>query len=214
MIVLSARFFNIDENNLKTAANETASVLNTGGLAVFPTETVYGIGADAFNESAINDLYVKKQRPYDKPLLMHISGIDMAEEIAILDDLSRELIRRFSPGPLTLVVQAKGILPKIALSGGDTVGLRFPSDKTFLEISRTFGKPIAATSANISGFKSATDVDALNAVSEIADIIIADGKSELGLESTIVSLVGEKPKILRLGSFPRARIEEVIGLCD
>ena len=211
---MSAKVYHIDENNIINAINECVDVLLRGGLAVFPTETVYGIGVDAFNEQAIKDLYTKKQRPLDKPLLMHISGIEMAEDIAVLDDKARELIKRFTPGPLTLVVKAKDILPKVALSGGDTVGLRFPSDKTFLSISKKFGKPIAATSANISGFQSAKSVNELDSVKDIADIIITDGNSELGLESTIVSLVGEKAKILRLGSFPKEKIEEVLGICD
>lgn len=211
---MSARLFEVNDDNICDVAIACADALKSGALAVFPTETVYGIGVNAFDVSAIESLYTKKQRPYDKPLLMHISGIEMAEEIALLDDSARELIARFAPGPLTLVVKARGNLPKIALAGGDTVGLRFPSNKTFLEISRQFGHPIAATSANISGFKSATEVSALDAIKDIADVIVADGKSELGLESTIVSLVGEKPKILRLGSFPKEKLEEVLGICD
>lgn len=211
---MNAKVYHLDENNRIDAVNECVDVLKNGGLAVFPTETVYGIGADAFNEQAIKELYTKKQRPLDKPLLMHISGIEMAEEIAVLDDNARELIKRFTPGPLTLVVKAKDVLPKVALSGGDTVGLRFPSDRTFLSISKKFGKPIAATSANISGFQSAKSVNDLDSVKEIADVIITDGNSELGLESTIVSLVGNRAKILRLGSFPKEKIEEVLGLCD
>ena len=211
---MNATVFCVNEENFNTAVLSATECLDKGGLVVFPTETVYGIGADAFDESAIKNLYDKKQRPYDKPLLMHISGIEMAEEIAFLDDKARELINRFTPGPLTLVVKAKSVVPKIALSGGDTVGLRFPSNKTFLEISRRFGRPIAATSANISGCRSAKNVDDLCAVKEIADVIVTDGDSELGLESTIVSLVGEKPRILRVGSFPKEKIEEVLGVCD
>ena len=110
-------------------------LLISGQLVGFPTETVYGIGVDAFNESAIKALYEKKQRPYDKPLLMHINGIEMAESVAILDDRARELIRRFTPGPLTLVVRKKESVPSIAVSNGETVGLRFPSNNNFLEIS-------------------------------------------------------------------------------
>ncbi len=211
---MNSKIFHIDADNTKTAVDECVKILKNGGLAVFPTETVYGIGVNAYDETAIATLYEKKQRPLDKPLLMHISGIEMAEEIGILDDKARELIRRFTPGPLTLVVKKKPKVPSIAVSGGDTVGLRFPSNKTFLDISRALGMPIAATSANISGFESAKSVSELNAVEDIADIIIADGNSELGLESTIVSLVGEKPKILRLGSFPKEKIEEVLGKCD
>ena len=200
------------ENKIN-AVKECAKTLDNGGLAVFPTETVYGIGADAYNEKAIRSLYEKKQRPLDKPLLMHISSLEMAEEIAYLNDTARELIKRFTPGPLTLVVKAKPILPSIALAGGDTVGLRFPSNDIFLEISKAFGKPIAATSANISGEKSTARAEELKSITDVADVIIDGGECELGLESTIVSLVGEKAKILRLGSFPKERIAEVIE-CD
>ena len=199
--------------NIKIAVTECVKTLNNGGLAVFPTETVYGIGADAFNEEAILSLYNKKQRPFDKPLLMHISSLEMAEEIACLNDTARELIKRFTPGPLTLVVKSKPILPSVALSGGDTVGLRFPSNEIFLEISKAFGKPIAATSANISGEGSVARAEELKSITNVADVIIDGGECELGLESTIVSLVGEKPKILRQGSFPKEKLLEVLR-CD
>ena len=105
---MSAIYYNVDNENVDASAiNAAADILNKGGLAVFPTETVYGIGADAFNENAVSALYERKQRSYDKPLLMHISSLEMAEEIAYLDDNARELIKRFSPGPLTLVVKRK-----------------------------------------------------------------------------------------------------------
>ncbi len=196
------------------AVNACVDVLKSGGLAVFPTETVYGIGADALNEKAVRLLYEKKQRPADKPLLMHINGIEMAESVAYLDDKARELIRRFTPGPLTLVVKRKPSVPSVAVSGGDTVGLRFPSNNLFIEISKKFGSPIAATSANLSGFDSAKDSKDLSNVLDIADVIIDGGMCEYGLESTIVSLVSDVPKILRLGSFPKELIEEVLGKCE
>ncbi len=196
------------------AIESCVTALNNGGLVVFPTETVYGIGANAFDFEALGSLYLKKQRPFDKPLLMHVSSLEMAEGIAYLDDLSRELIRRFSPGPLTLVVRRKDTLPSVAVSNGDTVGLRFPSNPFFLELSKVFGKPIAATSANISGEKSAVRSQELKSVLDVADVVIDGGECELGLESTIVSLVGETPKILRQGSFPKEKLSEVLGKCD
>lgn len=198
----------------KKAIESCVTALNSGGLVVFPTETVYGIGANAFDFAAVESLYLKKQRPFDKPLLMHISSLEMAESIAYLDDLSRELIKRFSPGPLTLVVKRKDTLPSVAVSNGDTVGLRFPSNPFFLELSKAFGKPIAATSANISGEKSAVRSHELKSVLDIADVVIDGGECELGLESTIVSLAGETPKILRQGSFPKEKLLEVLGKCD
>ncbi len=204
-------FYDVITDN---AINSCAEILENGGLVVFPTETVYGIGVDGLNPKAIEALYKRKQRTFDKPLLMHISGIEMAEKIAELDDKARALIKKFTPGPLTLVVKRKSCVPDIAVSGGDTVGLRFPSNQEFLMLSKEFGRPIAATSANISGNKSAITAEELTPVLGIADAVLNGGECELGLESTILSLVGEKPKILRLGSFPKALIEECIGKCD
>ena len=210
-----SEYFVCEENPINdNAINACVNALTNGGLAVFPTETVYGIGADAFNEKAIASLYAKKQRPLDKPLLMHISSLEMAESIAVLNDQAKELIKKYTPGPLTLVVKSKGNLPPISLSGGDTVGLRFPSNKQFLAISKAFGRPIAATSANISGEKSATRSAELKGVLNIADIVIDGGECSLGLESTIISLVNDKPKILRLGSFPKEKILEVFPQCE
>ena len=208
-VVINSKNSVLNEEDLRDCVN----ALKEGKLVVFPTETVYGIGVNAFDESAINELYTKKQRQFDKPLLMHISSLEMAEQIAVLDAKSRELITRFSPGPLTLVVRRKDTVPSVAVSGGETVGLRFPSNPVFLQISKAFGAPIAATSANLSGNKSAVRAEELKSVLNIADYVINDGECELGLESTILSLVGETPKILRLGSFPKEKIEEVVGKC-
>ncbi len=194
--------------------NTAAELLKNGGTLVFPTETVYGIGVDAFNADAVRAIYEKKKRPFDKPLLMHISSLEMAEAIAVLDDSTRELIRKYTPGPLTLVVKRKESLPAVAVSDGDTVGLRFPSNPVFVALSKAFGSPIAATSANISGCKSASNADELAPVLDISDMVIDSGECEYGLESTIVSLVGERPRILRQGSFPRESVEEVLGKCD
>ena len=147
-------------------------------------------------------------------VLMHISSLEMAQSIAFLDESAIELIRRFTPGPRTLGVKRRDSLPSVAVSGGETVGLRFPSNNVFLEISKAFGAPIAATSANISGQESAKSSADLSPVMDIADVVIDSGICEYGLESTIVSLVGDRPKILRQGSFPRELIEEVLGICD
>ena len=208
-VIINSKSSALNQDDLNTCVN----ALKEGKLVVFPTETVYGIGVNALDEAAIKDLYSKKQRSFDKPLLMHISSLEMAEDIAVLNDKARELIKRFSPGPLTLVVKRKNNVPAVAVSGGETVGLRFPSNPVFLQISKAFGAPIAATSANLSGNKSAVRAEELKSVLNIADYVIDDGECELGLESTILSLVDDTPKILRLGSFPKEKIEEVVGKC-
>ncbi len=213
-MTVSAVIYDVKTNMSKEVACECANKLKNGGIVVFPTETVYGIGVNAFDKNAVEKLYDKKKRPLDKPLLMHISGLEMAESIAVLDDKTRELIKRHTPGPLTLVVKRKSVLPEIAVSNGETVGLRFPSNREFLELSKAFGLPIAATSANISGSKSAVSSAELSPVLDIADAILDGGFCELGVESTIVSLVDEKPKILREGAISRQTVEEVLGECD
>ncbi len=211
---MSKVFYTTNENPSSDAVSACADTLRDGGIAVFPTETVYGIGVNAFDTDALSALYTKKQRPLDKPLLMHVSGLEMAKSIAHLDSSACRLIAEYTPGPLTLVVRAKGNLPSIALAGGDTVGLRFPSNGFFLQLSQAFGAPIAATSANISGCKSAVTSAELASVYDIADVIVDCGECSLGLESTILSLTGDRPKILRQGSFPREKLEEVLGVCE
>ena len=212
---MSATVFKINQENIDMQVIDyCVKALNSGKTVVFPTETVYGIGVDAFNESAVKALYEKKQRSYDKPLLMHIHGVEMAESVAVLNDSARELMRLYTPGPLTIVAKKQNSVPSIVVSGGETVGLRFPSNKLFIELSKAFGKPIAATSANISGFESAKDSSGLQSVLDIADIVIDCGVCDYGLESTILSLVENQPKILRQGAFPSSKIEEVIGKCE
>ena len=202
-------------NNDDLIIDKCVGLLKKGGLEIFPTETVYGIGVNAIDVDAVKSLYAKKQRSFDKPLLMHINGIEMAEQIAFLDEKARKLIKEFTPGPLTLVVKKKPCVPSEAVSGGETVGLRFPSNETFLKLSKSLNAPIAATSANISGEKSSSSFDGISDMDNVADAAIKmDGECELGLESTILSLLGETPKILRQGSFPRGKIEECIGKCD
>lgn len=201
-----------DKNPDSEIINRCADVIKRGGIAVFPTETVYGIGVNAFDEKAVAKLYQVKMRPAEKPLLMHINGIAAAERLGVLDDRARELIERYTPGPLTLIVKRKEGLPDIAVAGGDTVGLRFPSNGIFIALAKTADVPIAATSANISGSASATDADGLKEIIDVADIVIDGGKCEFSLESTILSLVGT-PRILREGAFPREKIEEVLGKC-
>ncbi len=200
------------EKDRDTAATLCAKALKEGDLCVFPTETVYGIGCDACNEKAVDDLYIKKQRPREKALLMHIKGLETAENIAYLTDEARELTKRFTPGPLTLVLKRRKDFPDFACKNTDTIGLRFPSDKTFLKIASSFNGVIAATSANLSGRPSAVSADELKDICSGASVVVDGGRCALGLESTIISLV-DKPKLLRLGSFDIKKLSEVLGEC-
>jgi len=189
-----------------------AELIKNGGVAAFPTETVYGVGANAFDEKAVAEIYYAKERPAQKPLSCHIASLKIAEEIAYLTDEARKLIEAFTPGPLTVIVKKKPCVPDIVTAGNDTVGLRFPSNNIFVLLAKEAGCPIAATSANISGRISAKD--GKEVVEELygrVDMILDAGRTEYGLESTIVSFVGE-PKILRQGAIPQSEIAKYIRL--
>ena len=202
-----------DKNPDKEIIRACAEVIKNGGIAIFPTETVYGIGVNAIDESAVRRLYALKNRPADKPLLMHIHGREAAEKLGYLGCRARRLIELYTPGPLTLVVNKRPGVPPCAVSCGETVGLRFPSNGIFIALAKAAGVPIAATSANFSGLESAKNASELKTLAGLADFVIDGGECEFSFESTILSLVGS-PRILRQGAFPREKIEEVIGKCD
>lgn len=203
-----------EQTQYDEAVNAAARALRKGKLVVFPTETVYGIGCNALDADAVRNLYRAKQRPLDKPLLLHLHDLAQAEQLAYLEERARKLLAAFTPGPLSVITKKREIVPGEVTSGGETVGLRFPSNKLFLDLSKEAGVPIAATSANLSGFASAKDGKAAMELAEIADIILDGGTCTYSVESTIISLVGKRPKLLRIGAIDKQTIEEVIGICD
>ena len=203
-----------NQKQLADAVNAAAKALREGKLVVFPTETVYGIGCNALDRDAVRRLYHAKQRPFDKPLLLHLYSIDQAKTLAHIDERALNLLSSFTPGPLSVIVTKRDTVPYEVTSGGETVGLRFPSNDLFLQLAKAANIPIAATSANISGFISAKDGKAAEELSDVADVILDGGTCEYSIESTIVSLTGTKPKLLRIGALDRQTIEEVIGTCD
>ena len=205
---------NADIQERKAAIEHAVRVFREGGLVIFPTETVYGIGCDALNADAVEALYRAKKRPHDKPLLLHLYAGEQAERAAVLDDKARNLLSAFTPGPFSLIVPKKDLIPAVVTSGGSTVGLRFPSEELFLELAEAFGGIIAATSANLSGFSSAKNGEAVAELTEIADVILENGDCKYSLESTILSMTGKTPRILRQGALPREEIERVVGICE
>ncbi len=208
----STRIYKMSENLIDAnAIRACADIIRRGGLVVFPTETVYGIGCNAYNEEAIKRLYEAKERPANKPLLAHLYSISQAEDISYLDTRSRKLIKKYTPGPLTLIVRKKIGIPDIMTSGEATVGLRFPSNPVGLAFMQECGVPIAATSANISGNgASITGEDAARELMGRVDAIIDCGPSSIGVASTIVSMIG-KPKILREGAFDKKELDEILS---
>lgn len=209
---MSAKVYCLQPNTeCADAIREAAELLRNGGLVVFPTETVYGIGCNAMDKHAVKRLYSAKNRPAEKPLLLHICSMEQAEQAAVLDDRARALLRAFTPGPLSVVLPKRPCVPYEVTSGGETVGLRFPAHPLFSALAREAGVPIAATSANFSGSVSAKDGKAAaEALSEVADLVLDGGRSAYAMESTVISLVGERPKLLRQGAIPWEKIEWVL----
>ncbi len=189
---------------------ECADIIKNGGLVAFPTETVYGLGANALDDDACKKIYQAKMRPQDKALLCHVYGIEMAESIAVLDERARKLISAFTPGPLTVIVPKKACIGEVVSAGMDTVGLRFPANNISKLLIKLAGVPIAAPSANISSYPAPTDgKQTIEYMNGRIDAIIDGGATEIGISSTIVSLVGE-PKILRKGAVSEEEIKSVI----
>lgn len=197
----------------EAAVAEAARLLAQGGLVAFPTETVYGLGADATNAAAIARLYQAKGRPAFNPLIAHVGDLAAARRIARFDAAAMALAGAFWPGPLTLVLPKTDDCPvaDLATAGLETVAIRVPSHPVARQILRAFGKPVVAPSANLSGHVSPTT--AAHVQSDLAgriDLIVDGGPVEVGVESSIVGCF-EVPMLLRPGGLPRGEIERVLG---
>ncbi|HET8918840.1 MAG TPA: L-threonylcarbamoyladenylate synthase [Xanthobacteraceae bacterium] len=199
------------------AIAEAARMLAAGGLVAFPTETVYGLGADAGNGEAIARLYAAKGRPAFNPLIAHVASAAAARKLARFGVAADRLAAAFWPGPLTLVLPKAADCPVAALAsaGLDSVAVRVPAHPVAQELLRAFGGPVVAPSANRSGHVSPTT--AAHVLADLGgriDLIVDGGATPVGLESTIVACLGESfgdPALLRPGGVPRAAIEEVLG---
>jgi L-threonylcarbamoyladenylate synthase len=195
------------------ATAAAARVLGHGGLVAFPTETVYGLGADAGNAAAIARLYQAKGRPAFNPLIAHVGDISAARRIARFDQVATALAQAFWPGPLTLVLPKTQDCPvaDLATAGLDTVAIRVPAHPVACEILRAFGGPVVAPSANLSGHVSPTTAEhVFDDLEGRVDLIVDGGAVEVGVESTIVGCF-DQPMLLRPGGLPRAAIERVLG---
>lgn len=198
---------NIKQNEL----NEIAKIINNKGIIVFPTETVYGIGADVTQDSAVEKIFVAKGRPQDNPLIVHISNYSMLEKVAIdITDIEKKLMRNFWPGPLTIILKSNNNVSKAVTAGLNTVGVRMPNNDIALKIIEACDTPIAAPSANISGRPSGTQIkDIYNELKDKVDAFIDGGKTDIGIESTVVKVENNIVKILRPGKISLEDIEEL-----
>ena len=197
----------------EAAVAAAARVLADGGLVAFPTETVYGLGADAANPAAIAHLYQAKGRPAFNPLIAHVGDIAAARKIARFDAPATALAEAFWPGPLTLVLPKAHAcaVADLATAGLDTIAIRIPAHPVARDILRSFGGPVVAPSANLSGHVSPTT--AAHVQGDLAgriDLIVDGGPVAVGVESTIVGCF-DAPMLLRPGGLPRAEIERVLG---
>ncbi len=198
------------------ALREAAEILRAGDLVAFPTETVYGLGADATNAAAVRRIYEVKGRPPVNPLIVHVASFAEVDQVADLSDPALrsklETIRDFWPGPLTVVLPRRPIIPDVVTAGLPTVAVRIPGDAIALELLKVTKRPLAAPSANRSGYVSPTT--AAHVQESLGDqirLILDGGSCEVGIESTIVSLVGPKPKLLRPGIITAEELGHRLG---
>lgn len=192
---------------------KAARIIRNGGLVAFPTETVYGLGADALNAEAVADVYKAKGRPSDNPMIVHISrASDMGRLTPMLSPDIVSLIENFWPGPLTMVVKKKEGVPDRTTGGLDTVAVRMPDSKAALELINISACPIAAPSANISGRPSPTRAkDVIADMDGKIEAIICGEDCRVGIESTVVDMTGDTPTILRPGIITAENIEAALG---
>ena len=192
---------------------KAGDLLADGGLVAFPTETVYGLGADATNDKAVAGIFAAKGRPSFNPLIVHVAALDDVERLAQVSDTARRLASAFWPGPLTLVLPLKDNSPisKLVTAGGSSLAIRVPSGDVVSRLLATSDRPIAAPSANPSGRISPTTAEhVLAGLSGQIDAVIDAGKCKVGVESTIVSLIG-KPTLLRAGGLPEEALVDCLG---
>ena len=190
---------------------KAAEIIKSGGVVAFPTETVYGLGSNAYDEQAVKKIFELKGRPKDNPLIVHISKKQDVYIVAReVPEKAKVLIREFWPGPLTLVLPKNPSIPDIVTAGLDTVAVRMPDHPIALKLIRLSGVPIAAPSANISGKPSATQPEHIKKYFG-EKVFLIEGKVKIGIESTVLDLTEDVPKILRPGAITKEMIERKIG---
>lgn len=195
-----------DNIHIKNAAE----VIKNGGIVAFPTETVYGLGANALDSEAVKKIFIAKGRPQDNPLIIHVADMDINKYVKEITPLAKKVMEKFWPGPLTIILEKKDIVPNETSANLSTVGVRMPSNKIALELIKEAGVPIAAPSANISGRPSPTDINrCIQDLDGRVDYIIGGDRSDYGVESTILDLTSNPPLILRPGGITLEMLREV-----
>ncbi len=208
---MKTKYINLKEEYNEEKIKEAAQDILNGEIVIFPTETVYGIGANALNDDACKNIFKAKGRAGDNPLIVHVNNVDMIKQLVEEpNEIEKKLIKSFCPGPFTLILKAKNIIPKSVTAGLETVGIRMPSNKIANKLIEYAGVPIAAPSANVSGRPSGTKIDdILKEFDGKVSTIIDDGMVDIGLESTVVRVIDNKVRILRPGKITKENIEKL-----
>ena len=198
-----------DIENIKKAA----SLLSSGALVAIPTETVYGLGANAFDSSAVEKIFEAKGRPKDNPMIVHVSSIDQVYPLVKkFPEEAKKLAEKYWPGPLTIIMPKSDKVPARTSGNLDTVAVRMPSHPVMRKVIEKSGCPIAAPSANLSGSPSPTNAKyVFDDMDGRIELILDGGECEVGLESTVITLATEKPRLLRPGGITPEQLEEVLG---
>ena len=209
---MKTEFIKINEAApLAPQLEKAAEIIKSGGLVVFPTETVYGLGASALDAAASQKIYAAKGRPSDNPLIIHISSPEEADKYCFVSPLYKKLADKFLPGPLTVIMPKRDVIPRTVTGGLDTVAVRCPENAVARELIRLSGVPIAAPSANVSGRPSPTSAEHVkDDLDGRVDMIIDGGSCEIGLESTIIKLDENKATLLRPGAITPEMLRAVI----
>ena len=215
---MHTRYFDLRDTKgqqkiIEDQISAAADILRQGGLVAIPTETVYGLGANALDETAVHKIFEAKGRPQDNPLIIHVPGPQwLPRYCEDVPPLAYTLARKFWPGPLTMILKRKKVVPDATTAGLNTVGVRCPDHQVTLAIIREAGVPIAAPSANTSGRPSCTcAADCLEDMEGKIDAVVDGGPCQVGVESTIVDLTCDPPRLLRPGGMPLEALEEVVG---
>ena len=216
--MMHTRYFDLRDTKgqqkiIEDQISAAADILRQGGLVGIPTETVYGLGANALDAEAVNKIFEAKGRPQDNPLIIHIPGPQwLPRYCEDVPPLAYTLARKFWPGPLTMILKRKPIVPDATTAGLDTVGVRCPDHQVTLSIIREAGVPVAAPSANTSGRPSCTTAaDVMEDMEGKIDAVVDGGPCQVGVESTILDLTCTPPRLLRPGGLPLEALEEVVG---
>ena len=204
-----------DKNQIEATLEATAKILKIGGVIIYPTDTLYGIGVNALDENAIAKIYKIKKQDENKPISVIARNIKMARRIACIDSKVEKILERIWPGPITVVLRKKDVIPYMLTSGGETVAIRIPDNKFISALMKKIDFPITATSANISGeknlLKSDEIVEKFKNSKPSPDLFINAGDIKNPTASTIVDLTTPVPKILRMGIVGREKMQEFFG---